>query len=102
MAEIKLSPKTFNNKRGQTVIDDNTGTPYRGIRHIIHTLPADNDCPDTIMLAAYRQLGVGWRVLCITLRGDGKTTASFIHEVFISLTDLLSNDVRIAEESGYI
>jgi hypothetical protein len=100
-AEIK--PFTYKNKNGQTVLCDYSGVPYTGLRHRLHRNEATNDCDITIDIFAHRQIGAGWRLLCVEYdHNEGKTRASYIGEFFKSLNEILSNATENVEKTGYL
>jgi hypothetical protein len=98
-----LNSHTFRNKRGQTVHCDFSGMGYQGLRHQLHRIDATNTNQITITLFAYRQVGIGWRILCVEQNHyDGTTRASFIGEKYSLLEDILLNSESIVTASGYL
>ena len=101
--QIKLNSLTYKNKRGQTTHCDYSGVPYHGIRHRIHQIEPSNGCNVTIGLYAHRQIGNGWRVLCVEHRHDeNKISASYIYETYKTLGELLEDSENIAVNTGYL
>ena len=100
---VNLNANTFRNKNGQTVHCDFSGIGYRGLRHQLHRIDATDSNNITITLFAHRQVGTGWRILCVEQNHyEGKTRAAFIGEQYKLLENILQNSESIVSATGYL
>jgi recombinational DNA repair protein RecR len=103
MNNVQLNSDTFKNKNGQTIHCDRSNMAYHGLRHQLHRIDATESNNITISLIAYRQVGVGWRILCVEQNhNEQQTTANFIGEQYKRLDEILSNAQSIVSDTGYL